>query len=137
MLIHSYNPEKAKSYFEFYILCKGMNSGKPLLSPCRNCFVCTCSCDDEKDFLFWLCWGLWKTKQFEPLLCGSVIPFIRIDELRREITRQAGHADQRRAAFLCTIQKLLQIEQRESDIRKQLLLLQQLKYSMLSEHIMR
>ena len=43
---------------QFFILNKGLNSGKPLLKPCPNCFIITTANEQEKEFLFWLCWGL-------------------------------------------------------------------------------
>ncbi len=67
---------------QFFILNKGLNSGKPLEKPCPNCFVITVKNDEEKEFLFWLCWGLWQSKKFYYLHTGSVIPFIRLNEFK-------------------------------------------------------
>lgn len=36
----------------FFILNKGLNSGKPLTNPCPNCFVVTTSTEEEKNTLF-------------------------------------------------------------------------------------
>ena len=38
----------------FFILNKGLNSGKPLINPCPNCFVVTTSTEEEKNTLFHL-----------------------------------------------------------------------------------
>jgi len=61
----------------FFILNKGMNSGRPSRTPNANCFVWSFQSPEEMEFNFWLCWGLWQTKSFHCNIGGSVIPFIR------------------------------------------------------------
>lgn len=67
----------------FFILNKGSNSGKPLETPCPNCFVCLCHDEAEKQRLYWLFYGLWQGMYFHPFLTGSVISFIRLDDLKQ------------------------------------------------------
>ena len=80
--IKTYNPEIEVTEFHFYILNKGLNSGKPLLEPCPNCFVCTFKTEAEKEQLYWLVFGLWQGKIFHQNLLGSVIPYIRLKCLK-------------------------------------------------------
>ena len=40
--LKTYNEKKEETKPHFYILCKGLNSGKPLEKPCPNCFCCVC-----------------------------------------------------------------------------------------------
>lgn len=87
----TYRPGQQQPESSFFILSKGLNAGKPLNEPCANCFIATCETENEKEFYFWLCWGLWQAKRFEHLLCGSVIPFIRKKELFNELQNQAAH----------------------------------------------
>jgi hypothetical protein len=86
--IKSHKVGRGYSRPHFYILCKGHNSGKPLEQPCPNCFVCICRDYEEKQYLYWLFYGLWQGKFFEPFLTGSVIPFIRLEDLK-EVTQNA------------------------------------------------
>ena len=65
----------------FFILNKGNNAGKPLPEYCANCFVFLADDVEEKDFYFFLFYGLWQGGLFRPFITGSVIPFIRIDDL--------------------------------------------------------
>jgi hypothetical protein len=65
----------------FFILNKGNNAGKPLPEYCANCFVFIADNVEEKDFYFFLFYGLWQGGLFRPFITGSVIPFIRIDDL--------------------------------------------------------
>ena len=78
----TYNPAKKYAGFHFFVLNKGLNSGKPLLDPCPNCFVCSCNTEEEKENLYWIFFALWQGKRFHQLLIGSVIPFIKIKETK-------------------------------------------------------
>lgn len=64
----------------FFILNKGLNSGKPLLRPCCNCFVITTRTDNDKNKLFSLSMMLQIGGYFKYHLRGSVIPFINIKD---------------------------------------------------------
>lgn len=68
----------------FFILNKGLNSGKPLNEPCANCFVIIFSSSEEKDSHYWTAFSLWKSKFWHPFLVGSVIPFLRLPEFKKE-----------------------------------------------------
>lgn len=65
----------------FYIQTKGMNSGKPLRTPIANCVCVHTSIPN----LFEIVFALYKGKLFYPHIGGSVIPFIRIRELKEVI----------------------------------------------------
>lgn len=133
MHILSYNPTKEKTAFEFYILCKGNNSGRPMVAPLPNSFTCICTSQEEKDFYFWLCFGLWKGKAFEPYLTGSVIPFICIKEVLTLLQVQADYIN--RPAWVATVEKLKQLEAHESNLRRQLQLMQSLKVALVRQQI--
>ncbi len=60
----------------FFILNKGLNSGKPMKKPCPNCFVITTTTEETKQTLFYLCLSLKIGQYFAYYLKGSVIPFI-------------------------------------------------------------
>ena len=69
----------------FFILNKGNNSGQPLPEYCANCFVFIADDIDEKEFFFFLFYGLWQGGLFRPFIGGSVIPSIRVDDLLKVI----------------------------------------------------
>lgn len=135
MKLKSYNIQHKKQDFEFYILSKGYNAGKPLENPCPNCFTCSCNTAEEKDFYFWLLWALWKSKYFHQFLTGSVIVFLRLDDVKAEITRHSTAVKENAASFNATIEKVKLFEEREKIIVQQLQQLQQLKIAMLRRHI--
>lgn len=129
----THRPDQHEPEFSFFILNKGMNSGKPLTEPCTNCFTASCSNENEKEFYYWLCWGLWQAKQFEHFLTGSVIPFIRKSELLQEIRKQAAHINHE--TYTATISKVQLMARQEETIKQQLQLLNQLKRAMIRQHL--
>ena len=69
----------------FFILNKGLNSGKPLSNPCPNCFVVKTATEKEKNTLFHLSMMLQIGGFYAYYLKGSVIPFISIDDCRNTL----------------------------------------------------
>ena len=67
-----------------FILNKGMNSGKPQKEPFTNSFVLLFQNEDECESLFFIAYSLWKTKFWHQFLCGSVIPFLRLPDFKKE-----------------------------------------------------
>ena len=78
--LKTYNPAKKYAGFHFFVLNKGKNSGKPLLEPCPNCFVCSCQTLEDKENLYWIFFALWQGNRFHLLFVGSCIEFIRIKD---------------------------------------------------------
>ncbi|WP_010136512.1 DUF6943 family protein [Ochrovirga pacifica] len=64
----------------FFILNKGLNSGKPLHNPCPNCFIITTKTEEVKNKLFNLSMMLQIGGFYTYYLKGSVIPFITIKD---------------------------------------------------------
>ena len=104
-----------------------MNSGKPLVLPCPNCFVFIASCAAEKDFFYWLCFGLWQSKSFHPFLRGSVIPFITLVELKQCIKEGAAKANENLPEFRKSVELLKVIEHKEKQFHENLRLLNDAK----------
>lgn len=113
----------------FFILSKGMNAGKPLDKPCPNCFVLFAKCEEEKNMLYWLCFGLWQGNFFHPFLTGSVIPFIRFEDLKQVIKEALSKVN------MNDIEKSLSIiqdlQRHQEIISKQLELIRQAKKAMM------
>lgn len=82
MQIKTYKEKRIENKHFFFILNKGNNSGKPMETPCPNCFVCFCNSEEEKQTLYWLFYGLWQGRFFQPFIIGSVIPYIRVNDLK-------------------------------------------------------
>ena len=127
--IQCFNPSKDSviSSTQFCVLSKGLNSGKPLKTPCPNCFVITTKNEEEKEFLYWLCWGLWQSKKFHQLLTGSVIPFIRLHEFKPFLKEQAATAYAEKEQYNKNVKALQQLETLEKNYKQNLLLIMDAK----------
>ena len=80
--------QKATTYKgnQIFILNKGMNSGKPQKEPFTNSFVIQFSNPEDAETIYWLAYSLWKSKFWHQSLCGSVIPFLRIHDFKKDFT---------------------------------------------------
>lgn len=127
--INSFNvfSQSSISQPHFFVLCKGLNSGKPLEKSCLNCFVITVKTEEEKDFLYWLCWGLWQSKKFYHLHTGSVIPFVRLYEFKPYLKEQAAAAFAAKEQYNKNVKALQQLEALEKNYKQNLLLIQDAK----------
>ena len=119
-ILKSYNPKDEIRNSHFFILNKGNNSGKPLLSPCPNCFVIVSENQEQTDQLRTLCYALWRCRAFEQHLHGSVIPFITIRTFRSVLASHIPIIEQHAADFAQTVQALKLLEEREQQLTKTL-----------------
>jgi hypothetical protein len=111
----------------FYVLNKGLNSGKPLLVPCPNCFTIQSENEEFKEVLYWISFALWRTKAFHPYLRGSVIPFICIVDYKQLIVEKIEVVKTNPIKFAETIKQLSFIEMKEKQLKENLKLIQELK----------
>jgi hypothetical protein len=113
----------------FFLLSKGLNAGKPLDKPCPNCFVLFAKSEEEKNQLYWLCFGLWQSRFFQPFLTGSVIPFIRLDDLKTVISEALSKVESKE--FDKSISVMQDLEKYQLSIAKQMELIRQAKKSLM------
>ena len=113
----------------FFILSKGLNAGKPLDKPCPNCFVLFAESEEEKNRLYWLCHGLWQGNFFRPFITGSVIPFIRLDDLKRVLWEALSKVDLNE--FEKSISVMQGLQKHQENICKQLELIRQAKKALM------
>ena len=113
----------------FFMLNKGLNSGRPMPEPCPNCFVLTTNSEDLRESLFYLCLALKAGKYFSYYLKGSVIPFICITDARAVIKNALQNNEQQ--AWDQKILKLQKIEAFEANLKLQLKIISELKMALL------
>ena len=97
--LKTYNQKEEIRNPHFFILNKGNNSGKPLVSPCPNCFVIQFSNENEKEQVYWLLFCLWQSKAFYQYLRGSVIQFIVLKDIKSYIQENMDKAAIKPAQF--------------------------------------
>ena len=110
-----------------FILSKGANAGKPLKTPCPNCFVLVTKTEQEADFYYWLAYGLWQGQFFRPFLTGSVISFIRIQDVINVITEASEKANLKPNEFQNAIVLLNTFDQHLANTLKQIQLIKEAK----------
>jgi hypothetical protein len=126
-IVKSYSPKNQILPHSFYVLNRGLNSGKPLLNPCPNCFVITAKSDEVKEFLFQLSDGLWRSKFYHPYLVGSVIVLLRIGDLKSILADKSDKAFADFAKHQKTIKTLRTYDELEKNYLKNLALIQDAK----------
>jgi len=131
---HSKKNQTQKPHF--YILNKGMNSGKPLKKPCPNCFVLTANTEEKIQSLYWLCFGLWKAKSFHYYLKGSVIPFITINDIRTAIAGGFEIAQQNKPVFKKSVETLQFLELKEKQFHQNIQLINDAKRLIFHRYIL-
>lgn len=115
----------------FFVLSKGNNAGKPLDKPCPNCFVIINKCTEEIQLLYWLCFGLWQCRYFQPYLTGSVIPFLRLPELKSIIRETRFKVESRKNEYENAVDTLNRLLLYQQNISKQLQLIDNAKKSLM------
>ncbi len=115
----------------FFILSKGRNTGRPSFKPNANCFVFTCADNDDLHSYYWLVYALWAGNKFHPLLCGSVIEFIHLRDLKHLIETAALNSRNLEAVT----RSMKQIIQLENKLQQQITLIKQAKIAAVRELI--
>lgn len=105
---------------DFYIQCKGEHSGRPLKFPIPNCFAVTTDIKNLEQLVY----ALYVGRYFEPLIKGSVVPYIRIGDAFEVIWRGIEQQNGKALEVLKTLEK---IERQQVAIKSQLGLIQQLR----------
>lgn len=119
----------------FFILNKGLNSGKPLTHYCANCFVFLADDENEKEFYFHLLHGLWELRFFRKHLMGSVIEYIRLGDLIDVIEETLNSVNSGSRSFSDVQNSLAQIEALKVNLQKQLDYLMQLRKALFYKYL--
>ena len=128
-ILKSYSQKSEIEKPHFFILNKGNNSGKPLLSPCPNCFVIQFQSEMEKEQIYWLLYSLWQSKAFYPYLRGSVIPFVVLRDGKECLADAMEKMEASPRQFQKAVEALQSLEAMENKFRQNLKLIQLAKRS--------
>ena len=133
--IFTYSKHYKIKEFDVFILSKGLNAGKPLQTPCPNCFVVSCSTKPNANYIDLLCYGLHQAKYFNQLFTGSVIPFLRISDFKKVVAMQSVAVNKNPKAFTEDVEKIKLMEQKEKFMQQQLKIIAELKRVMIYRHL--
>lgn len=112
---------------QIFILNKGMNSGKPQKEPFTNSFVIHFPSDDEAETAYWLAYSLWKAKFWHQSLYGSVIPFLRITDFKKEFNFRVNQMIEEHEQHKKTVQALRILALKEEQFQKNIKLIDDLR----------
>ena len=73
----------------FFVLNKGINSGKPQKEPFTNSFVLIFQNESDAEDHFHVAYSLWTSKFWRPYLVGYPILFLRTEYFKMEFYTQA------------------------------------------------
>lgn len=96
-----------------FILNKGLNSGKPSNEPFTNSFVIIFENKSDFDNINITAYALWKTKFWHQHLVGSVIPFLRLNDVRKEFSVKVNQEINDHVEHLKNVNTLKLLEQSE------------------------
>lgn len=88
----------------FYIQSHGHNAGRPLREPIRNCFAVWTKTPNA----FAIVECLYYSKSFRYFILGSVIPFIRLYEIRPFLESEFSKSYQ--LEYIRELQKVVELE---------------------------
>lgn len=130
MLKHKIKTHKSgKTYNQphFFILNKGLNSGKPFNHYVCNSFVFLADSLEEKEFYYFLLLGIWELRLFRPYLKGTAVEFVRLGDVIDVIDETVNSINTGNRSFSDVQKSLVQIDTLQSNLQLQLSYLMQLR----------
>ena len=112
---------------QIFILNKGMNSGKPQKEPFINSFVVLFQDEQDAETVYWLAYSLWKTRFWHQSLVGSVIPFLRIDDFKKDFNSKVNEMLQEHELHKKQVHALRLLEQKEDQFQKNIILINKMR----------
>ena len=122
---HQKDTQYAKPHL--FLLNKGMNSGKPQKEPFTNSFVVIFDLEQDCENLYFVAYSLWKTKFWHQHLVGSVIPFLRLNDFKREFFIKSKIMMEEHEAHTKHIAALKLLEQKEKQFHENISLINDMR----------
>jgi hypothetical protein len=110
-----------------FILNKGKNSGKPQKEPFTNSYVVIFQNEDDCENLYWIAFSFWKSKFWHQHLIGSVIPFLRLHEFKKEFNLKAAALMQEHEEHKKNVAALKLLEQKEQQFHQNINLINDIR----------
>ncbi|WP_297867939.1 hypothetical protein [uncultured Flavobacterium sp.] len=134
IFIKTHHPGAHYAKPHFFVLSKGLNSGKPNNEAFTNSFVLVFQTETQKEEIFWISMSLWKSKFWNPYLKGSVIPFITLYDFKKEFNPRATRMMREHEQHLKNIKALKLLQEQENHFNKNLHLINELKNAIMMRY---
>lgn len=128
--IKTHKSGRAYQQPHFFILNKGLNSGKPFKHYVCNSFVFLADDQEERDFYYFMLLGLWELRLFRPYLKGTAVEYIRLGDIIDLMDETLNTVNVGERSFVGVQKSLAQIEATRSVLHKQLQYLMELRKSL-------
>ena len=119
---------------QIFILNKGMNSGKPQKEPFTNSFVILFQNEEDAETVYWLTYSLWKANFWYQSLVGSVIPFLRIHDFKKDFSSKVNEMLQEHELHKKQVQALRLLEQKQDQLHQNIALINEMRRVILSRY---
>ena len=130
-IIKTHRKDTTYSKPHLFILNKGMNSGKPQKEQFTNSFVVIFEKEEDCESLFFVAYSLWQTKFWHQFLIGSVIPFLRLLDFKKEFNPQASLMMLEHEQHLKNVEALKLLEKKEKQYKEDINLINDLRRAIL------
>lgn len=130
-IIKTHRKDTAYSKPHLFILNKGMNSGKPQKEQFTNSFVVIFEKEEDCESLFFVAYSLWQTKFWHQFLIGSVIPFLRLPDFKKEFNPQASLMMQEHEQHLKNVAALKLLAKKEKQYKEDINLINDIRRTIL------
>lgn len=137
IFIKSHRADSKYDKPHFFVLNKGLNSGKPHHEPFVNCFVLIFQTEAQKEDIFWITMSLWKSKFWHPFLRGSVIPFISLYDFKKEFNPKVTRLMREHELHQKNVQALKLLQEQENHFNKNIYLINELRNAILMRYRMK
>ena len=138
MLKHKIKTHKSGKMYNqshFFILNKGLNSGKPFRHYVCNSFVFLADNNDERDFYYFMLLGIWELRLLRPYLKGSVIEFVRLGDVIDVLDETLNAVNTGSRSFSDVQKSLVQIDALQTNLQTQLTYIMQLRKSLFYKYL--
>ena len=133
--IKTHTQGKVYNQPHFFILNKGLNSGKPFNHYVCNSFVFLADDENEKEYFYFLLLGLWELRFFRKHLKGSVIEYVRLGDVIDVLEEVLNSVSTGSRSFSDVQSSLAKIEALQSNLQLQLTYLMQLRKSLFYKYL--
>ncbi len=136
-IVKTHRKDTIYSKPHLFILNKGLNSGKPQKEPFTNSFVLIFQNEEDCENIYWVTFSLWKSKFWHQFLIGSVIPFIRLQEFKKELFPRVTEMYDDYEQHKKNIQALRLLESKEKQFQENINLINDLRRTILYRYCKR
>ncbi|MEZ7499604.1 hypothetical protein QO200_12755 [Flavobacterium sp. Arc3] len=133
-IIKTHQKDTAYKGNQIFILNKGMNSGKPQKEPFTNSFVIMFPDEKDAETIYWLAYSLWKSKFWHQFLIGSVIPFLRIKDFKKNFDSKVNAMMQEHEFHKKHVQALRLLEQKEVQLCQNIQFINEIRRTILHSY---